>query len=359
MSRVNYELHERLDRLSAASADRDVLVTLAVPPDQSIGEARQPVETDYAEATQRDDRPVPKPLETALDDVRSRLNEYDEIPEDGLVLYAGVVDGDLVTATFDDLPVAIDERTYEHANEFDLEPFEDVTGSDATYGLLVVERGGAALGRLNGDGVDPIETFDSDVPGKSSAGGQSAERFERDRERQKRDFFDEVAERARLEFVEGEPVDGVLLGGTTGTVEEFRDEAELDHRLADELIGEFAVEYATEQGLRQLAERGEDAVDERDRTDTRETLEIFFEGIQDDEIPVAYGREAVDDALEYDAVETLLLSTALEGPQLQEFGDRTLEQGGETVVVPDDFADGERFHEAFDGVGALLRFPID
>ncbi|WP_254761436.1 Vms1/Ankzf1 family peptidyl-tRNA hydrolase [Natrinema marinum] len=359
MSRANYELHERLDRLSAASADRDVLVTLAVPPDQSIGEARRPVETDYAEATQRDDRPVPKPLEEALDDVRSRLNEYEEVPEDGLVLYAGVVDGDLVTATFDDLPVTIDEGTYDHGNEFDLEPLENVTGPDATYGLLVVERGGAALGRLRGDGVEPIETFDSDVPGKSSAGGQSAERFERDRERQKRDFFDAVAERARLEFVEGEPVDGVLLGGTTGTIEEFRDEADLDHRLAEDLLGEFAVEYATEQGLRQLAERGQDAIDERDRSDARETLETFFEGLRDDEVPVAYGREEVDDALAYDAVETLLLSTALEGAQLQEFGDRTLEQGGETVVVPADFPDGERFREAFDGLGALLRFPVD
>ena len=359
MSLADYELHERLDRLSTASADRDVLVTLAVPPDRSIGDARQPIETDYAESTTLDEQSAPKPLVKALEDVRSRLNEYEEVPEGGLALYAGVVDGDLVTATLDDLPVTIDEGAYEHANEFDLEPIADVTGPDATYGLLVVERGGAALGRLHGDGVEPIETFDSDVPGKSSAGGQSAERFERDRERQKRDFFDEVAERARLEFVEGEPVDGVLLGGTTGTVEDFRDEADLDHRLADDLIGEFAVEYATEQGLRQLAERGEEAIDERDRNDVREPLETFFEGLQDDEVPVAYGREEVDDALAYDAVETLLLSTALEGPQLQELGDRAIDQGGETVVVPDDFADGERFREAFDGLGALLRFPID
>ncbi|WP_408957766.1 Vms1/Ankzf1 family peptidyl-tRNA hydrolase [Natrinema sp. 74] len=360
MSRANYELHERLDRLATASADRDVLVTLAVPPDQSIGEARRPVETDYAEATQGD-RPVPDRLAEALADVRDRLTEYEEIPEGGLVLYAGIVDDDLATATFDDLPVVIDEGTYEHASEFDLEPLADVTGPDATYGLLVVERDGAALGRLNGDGVDPIETFDGDVPGKSSAGGQSPERFERDRERHKRDFFDEIAERARLEFVEGESIDGLLLGGTTGIVEEFRDAATLDHRLADDLIGAFAVEYATEQGLRRLAEHGEEAIDERDRTDVREPLEAFFSGIRGDEGegPVASGREEVDDALAYDAVETLLLSTALEGPQLQELGDRALEQGGETVVVPDDFADGERFLEAFDGVGALLRFPID
>ncbi|RKD98238.1 Vms1/Ankzf1 family peptidyl-tRNA hydrolase [Halopiger aswanensis] len=359
MSMANYELHDRLDRLSSADADRDILVTLAVPPDESIGEARQPVETDYAEATQLDEQSFPEPLTDALETVRSELNDYEEVPENGLAIYAGAPDGDLVTAVFDDLPVAIDESIYEYANEFDLSPLEAVAEPDSTYGLLVVERGGAALGRLDDTGVEPIEIFDSDVPGKSSAGGQSAERFERDRERQKREFFDEVAERAVLEFCESGPVDGVLLGGTTGTVEDFREEADLDHRLEDRLLGEFAVEYASEQGLRQLAEKGQSAIDERDRRDARDALEEFFEAVRDDDAAVAYGTDEVDDALEYDAVDTLLLSTALEGQQLRAFGDRTMEQGGETVVVPDDFPDGSRFAEAFDGVGALLRFAID
>ncbi|QCS41829.1 Vms1/Ankzf1 family peptidyl-tRNA hydrolase [Natrinema versiforme] len=359
MSPANYELHERLDRLSDASADRDVLVTLTVTPEESIGEARQPVETDYAEATQLAEQSTAQPLVDALEETRSRLNEYDEVPETGLAIYAGVVDGDLVAASFDDLPVPINESRYDHANEFALEPLETLAEPESTYGLLVVERGGAALGRLDDEGVEPIERFDSDVPGKSSAGGQSAERFERDRERQKRDFFDEVADRAEMEFVDGDPIDGVLLGGTTGTVEDFREEADLDHRLEDRLVGEFAVEYASEQGLRQLAAKGESEISERDRGDVRDTLGTFFEAVRDDGDPVAYGADEVDDALEYDAVETLLLSTGLEGRELQTLGDRTAEQGGKTVVVPDDFPDGSRFRDAFDGVGALLRFPID
>ncbi|WP_436345504.1 Vms1/Ankzf1 family peptidyl-tRNA hydrolase [Natronorubrum sp. FCH18a] len=358
MSLSDYELHDRLDRLSSASADRDILVTLAVPPEQSIGEARQPVETDYAEASQLDEQSFPKPLTDALETVRSELNDYDEVPEHGLAIYAGSVDGDLLTSVFDDLPVAIDDSVYRHANEFDLTPLEDVTEPESTHGLLVVERGGGALGLLDDEGVQTIDTFESEVPGKSSAGGQSAERFERDRERQKREFFDEVAERAERQFLGDDPVDGVLLGGTTGTIETFQEEAELDHRLEDRIVGEFAVEYSSQQGLQQLAERGQEAIDERDREAVREALDEFFEGVRDDE-PVAYGRDEVDDALEFKAVETLLLSTALEGTALQEFGNRTEEQGGETVVVPDDFPDGNRFEEAFDGVGALLRFPIE
>ncbi|MFP8953999.1 Vms1/Ankzf1 family peptidyl-tRNA hydrolase [Natrialbaceae archaeon A-arb3/5] len=360
MASNDYEIHDRLERLTDANADRDVLVSRAVTPDETIGEARQPVETDYVEASQLDESTFPRPLVDALETVRSRLNEYDELPENGLAIYAGVADGDLETVVFDDPPEPIATSTYEHANEFDLEPLSDVVEPSSTHGLLVVERGGAALGRLDDEGVEVIDSFESDVPGKSSAGGQSAERFERDRERQKREFFDTVADRAEQSFLETDPVDTVLLGGTTGTIEQFREEADLDHRLEERLADtEFAVEYATEQGLRQLAEKGREHLDEREREESRELLETFFTGIRDGEEPVAFGREEVEDALEYDAVETLLLSTALDGRLLRELGDRASEQGGETVVVPDDFADGERFADAFDGLGALLRFPIE
>ncbi|ELY58526.1 Vms1/Ankzf1 family peptidyl-tRNA hydrolase [Natronococcus jeotgali] len=357
MSLSNYDLHERLDRLSNAATDRDVLVSLAVPPDESIGEARQPVEADYAEATQLDEQSLSQPLVDALEAVRDRLTDYEAVPENGLAVYAGVPDGDLVTATFDDLPVAIEESIYEHGNEFDLSPLEAVTEPSATYGLLVVERGGAALGRLDDEGVEEIDVFDSDVPDKSSAGGQSAERFERDRERQKREFFDDVADRAAVTFLEDDGIDGLLLGGTTVTVERFREEADLDHELEDLIAGEFAVEYATAQGLEQLAERGQEAIEERDREAVRDALDEFLAEVGSDE--VAYGESDVDDALEYEAVDTLLLSTTLEGTTVQELGERAEEQGGETLLVPDDFPNGDRFADAFDGIGAILRFPIE
>ncbi len=359
MSLKDYELHERLDRLADTEVDRDILLSRTVPPDGSIGEARQPIETDYAEATQLDDRSFPKPLVEALEEAKRSLNEYDELPENGLAIYAGVVDVDLRTAVFDDLPVPVGAQTYEHANEFDLEPLEELTEQSSNYGLLVVERGGGALGRLEDGTFEVIDTFESNVPGKSSAGGQSAERFERDRERKKREFFDEVTKRAERAFLGDNAVEGVVLGGTTGTIEEFQAEATLDHRLEDRILDEFAVEYATEQGIRQLAEKAEETLTERDRQAARDALESFFDEIRTDGDSVAYGIDEVDDALEYDAVETLLLSTAVDGQRLQTFGDRAVDQGGETVVVPNDFPDGERFVEAFDGVGALLRFPIE
>ncbi|OIB58223.1 Vms1/Ankzf1 family peptidyl-tRNA hydrolase [Natrialba sp. SSL1] len=356
---AEYDRRAQLDRLKNASADEDVLVSIVVPPSESIGAARQPVETDYAEATKLDEQALDAPLVDALEAARQELGDYDAVPENGLAIYTGVVDADLLTVVFDDLPLAVDDLLYEHHNEFNLEPLTAVTEDESTYGLLVVERGGAAFGRYEGETVEVIDSFDSDVPGKSSAGGQSADRFERDRERQKREFFDEVADRAARTFLDDDAVDGILLGGTTGTIERFREEADLDHRFDDQVIGEFSVEYASEQGLRQLAETGQQAIDETDHEHARETLSEFFDRVQTDGDTIAYGMDEVDEALEYDAVETVLLSTALEGTAMQSVGDRAVDQGGETVIVPDDFADGSRFVDAFDGIAALLRFPIE
>lgn len=220
--------------------------------------------------------------------------------------------------------------------------------------------------------------------GKTRAGGQSAKRFERKREGQKEAFFRTVGERVERAFLEGggeategsegaeragdapEPtVDGLVVGGTTVTVEEFLDGDYLDHRLRDRIVGgSFAVEYASEQGLRQLVEKAEDDLEAAGREEVRAALDRFFSGLEadaadDESPPVTYGREAVDEALQYDAVETALVAEGVDGETASEIERRATEAGGECLVVPTGFERGEQFAAAFDGIGAVLRFPID
>ena len=400
MNLSRYQLHERISRVKSASATDDVLVTVAVPPDASVGEALERVEEDRAEAEYIDPDEASQPLRRGLERTRRVLQNYEETPENGLVVYAGVVDGDVTEYVFDDLPTPVSEFRYVTANEFDAEPLDAARESSGTYGLVVVERGGAALGTVTDEELTVVETIDSDVPGKTKAGGQSAERFERERERQKESFFDSVAEAAERAFLgdgraasgggksdgggngdggvaaadsatsadtagdsddgDATAVDGLLLGGTTVTVEEFRDEGHLDHRLENALVGDaYAVEYASEQGLGQLAEKGSDAIENEERREMREALDRFFDGLDEADGEVVYGRADVDEALTYDAVETLLVSADRRAERVSGLAERVEAEGGELLVVPTDFERGERFDEAFDGVGALLRFPVE
>ena len=311
---TNYELRERIEAVSNASGGSNDLLTVAVTPDQPIGESLERVEEEH----------------------------------------------DIAEYVFDDLPGPVDEPVHEWDNEFDVDVIE-AADSSATYGLLVVERGGAALGELAGDRVETVETVDSDVMGKTRPGGQSAQRFARDRQRQKEEFFGEVAEEAERAFIDGDDlaVDGLFVGATTVTVDEFTGGEYLDHRLRDAVVGTFSVEYASEQGLRQLAEKGSEATEDAEREAVREALARFREALRDEDAgAVEYGEDDVGRALEYGAVETLLVSGDRPVAAVHEYEERTEEKDDEVVVVPPNTGDGERFAETF-GVAAILRFSID
>lgn len=344
---------ERIEAVEAADADGDRLVTVAVAHDEALGAMLERVEEAHAEAEYLDGQ-ASEPLREAYEAAARALRDVGETPENGVVVYAGVLDGELETDVFTDPPGQIDESVFEHGNAFVTDPLEGGAGADAaTVGLVVVERGGAALGRLGESGVTTLETFDSDVPGKTRAGGQSADRFRRRREERKREFFASVGEAADRVF--DEP-DAVALGGTDVTVAAFQEGEHLPRRLASRIAGTYAVEHAAEHGLKELASKVRDDVTAV-HADAREALEAFFDRLPDGE--VAYGRGTVDDALTYGAVERLLVAETVMASERETYAERVEEEGGELVVIPRSIAGGDRFVEGFDGVGALLRFPVE
>ncbi len=405
----DHELHDRIDTLSQASADTDRLVTFTVPAGQSLGEARERIESEHAEAEYIDTDATSEPVRDALERVRRILHEYDETPENGLVVYAGVVDSELTDFVFDDLPGPVETERYELANEFDVRALEAASSPEASYGLVVVERGGGVVGRFDGERVERVESVESNVAGETNADDQTADPVEFEREEQKHDFFEAVEAAAARAFLPSETatnvsgdtdrdaseddqradeptVEGILLGGTEVTVEQFQSGEHLDHRLRDRIVGgTFSVEYASEQGLRQLAEKGEEHLLDPDEREARDALDRFFDamgdesdaatdtatdadtGATDGEMetgteppePVVYGRDEVDRAIEFEAVDTLLVADTFPTDELGEYEERVSDIGGDVVVVPTDIERGEQFERAFDGIGAVLRFPIE
>ncbi|MFD1511958.1 Vms1/Ankzf1 family peptidyl-tRNA hydrolase [Halomarina rubra] len=379
MSTESPPLHDRIGAVERVAVDDERLLTIAVPADESVASVHERVEEDHAEASYIDTDDATSHERDALEHARRVLADYETTPDNGLVVFAGVVDDAATDWTFDALPDPVTESRYAWANEFDTSPLDAVVGPSNSVGLLVVDRGGAALGRLDDGRLDVLEEFDSDVMGKTRAGGQSAERFERERERQRDEFFDRVGETAERAFrdrtaaeratdgdgavdgVEDEEggVEGVLVGGTTGTVERFVEDGHLSSRLVDAMLGDpFAVEYANERGLERLAELGRDRIAAVERRGPRETLEDLFSAAADED-RVAYGREGVAEALTYDAVETLVLADSLRTEAFRALESQATDQGGEVVVVPADVEGGDRFREGFGGRAAFLRFPIE
>jgi peptide chain release factor 1 len=357
------DISERIESVATTSADGEQLVSVAVSTDEPIGEKRRAVREDVAEAEYLNvHEEVRKPLRRAVEAVKDSLDEYEETPENGLAVYAGVVGTDLVTYVFDDLPNPIRTGTYEYANEFDTTPLAANTEGTDTHGLLIVARESAVVATYDGEAIETLETVESDVPSKQAAEGRKEDRFQGRSEERAKEFFAAVGTAAERAFLKTgtdtrEPaVEGVILGGSEVMGERFLDEDVLPEPLDDEIVGPFTVEYASETGLRRLVDEAS-AADAFDDTEARETLDRLFDALDGDE-PAVGGLDDVERALEHDAVETLVVADSVRPSVAQSLQKRTEEADGDCVVVPSDFERAERLEEAFDGVGALLRFRI-
>lgn len=352
------DIEDRTEQLESYDGSGTELVTLSVPPDKSLRSVRERILREHAQAEGiRSDRTRER-VQRALDRIQRLLRRYGETPDDGLVVYAGVVDGDLVSEVFDDLPTPVAESQYRCDDEFDLTPLFDATSPSETFGLVVVERGGAAIGRLVGEQIVPVRILGSRVMGKSRAGGQSAKRFERERDRQEHEFFETVAGIANDAFLaDGHPIDGLVVGGTLATAKRFVRGQYLDHRLRERLLGTYPVEYATRRGLEQLVDEAADQLLSAENREARAALAEFYSRLRDGE-PVAYGLEDVERAVEFGAVETALVASSIPTERREMLSTGVSQQGGEQLIVSTEYEPAARFADQFGGVGALLRFPV-
>jgi hypothetical protein len=195
-------------------------------PARTVGDAAlERVEDRHAEAEYIDADGTSERATEALERTRRILNEYEATAENGLVVYAGVVDTETVDYVFDDLPSPVATAAYERSNEFDTDPL-DVAAGEPTYGLLIVEHGEAMFGTLTGDDVEPTATLESDRREENPTSGPLG-----NREQGSREFFEQVAERAEIEFLgeatdeqrksdadpgepDADPVEGLFVGGS-------------------------------------------------------------------------------------------------------------------------------------------------
>jgi len=151
MQITEYELRNRIDQLTNYRGEGTELITVAVPPGKALHAVRERVDREYAQASNIKSDQTRTHVQDALGRIRRHLQAYEETPPSGLVIYAGVVDGELQDAVFDDLDVPVDVSLYRCAAEFETAPVEQALTPSEVYGLVVLERGRAALGRLAGD----------------------------------------------------------------------------------------------------------------------------------------------------------------------------------------------------------------
>jgi Actinobacteria/chloroflexi VLRF1 release factor len=103
-----------------------------------------------------------------------------------------------------------------YAGPADVSAFLEDCAPPATWGILLVRKGGFAVARLAGKEIAESKVGQRHVQGRSKAGGQSQQRFARRRDNQARVAYEAAAEHAARILV-GDPL--LVAGGDHAAVE--------------------------------------------------------------------------------------------------------------------------------------------
>ncbi len=149
----------------------------------------------------------------------------------GLVAFWGDASAIAIVPPF---PVARDQAS-EGAS---VTPLVEMLGRDLLVGVVLLRLGRYAVGVLRGDVLLASRTGSRFVKGRHKAGGQSQRRFERIREGQVRELFDDACGVTRRVLGPYErQLDYLLLGGERHTLRAFRERCQYVQGFGDRLLG--------------------------------------------------------------------------------------------------------------------------
>lgn len=232
---------------------------------------------------------------------------------------------------------------------FSLDPLEGMVEKGPKYAIICMDLSEVTLATLQGTSTDILFEDESQVPQKQSRGGQSAKRFEKNRQLAIIAWFKSSADKLNERLL-GMELAGIIISGPGLTKNDFTEGEHLHHELRKKIIGVVDVGYTGFQGIKETIQNAEDLLKETGLVKQRGLMRSFFTALSKDGA-VIYGRKTVEDALLKGKVKTLLISAP----------DRMLENtasefGTETNVISTEFEEGEQLRKVFGGVAAILRY---
>lgn len=139
----------------------------------------------------------------------------------------------------------------------------------------------------------------------------SQARYDRLREDAIHEFLKKVGEKASEIFLKEENLIGIIVGGPGPIKDRFAKEDYLNYQIKNKLLGVKDISYTDEYGLRELAKRAEDLMEQAAVVKERALVEKFFSELQKGG-NIVYGFGETNKALEQGTVDTLLISEDLD-----------------------------------------------
>ena len=398
---AKYEFKKQLKQIQEVKGRATELISLYIPASKRVSDVTSYLKNEYAQSSNIKSRTTKKNVMWAIDSITGKLKNYKNIPENGLIFLVGHRSGggdQTVPVSFIlEPPQPIQTFLYRCDSHFYLEQLEDMLAEEEIYGLIVIDRNECTVGILNGRRIEVVKNFQSRVMGKHRQGGQSAQRFERLIEIAAHEYYKRVGAFVDEKFMEIEGLKGVIIGGPGATKEFFADNDYIHHELRKKVVGTFDAGYTDESGLRELLQNAAPALEDLSLMKEKNLINRFMDELRKpDGGSSAYGEMQVRHALEIGAVDTLLISEAMDKTSFEyscsgcgktgELSQKSSEvkcpgcredveitkeidivndlyeladsMGSKVEMISTDSEEGDMLMKAFNGLAAILRYRV-
>jgi peptide chain release factor subunit 1 len=337
------------------------LVSVYVPAGYDLNKIIQHLSQEQGTATNIKDATTRKNVIDSLERMIQHLRLFKRTPDHGLAAFAGNVaerEGQQDIGVFSIEPSEpLNFRLYRCDKLFVLDALKEMADRKEVYGLVVMDKREGNIALLKGKSIIPLTTTTSVVPGKTRAGGQSSQRFERIREGAAKEFFSKVGEYMKDNFLENKELKGIIVGGPGMTKNEFVDGNYITDQLKRKIIAIKDLSYTGDFGLQELLERSQDVLANEEVMREKELMQKFFGKLAQNAREVAYGEMQVKKAIGLGAADIVLLSEDLPQEVLDSFEIEAEKFGTTVEVISTETREGVQLRD-MGRYAAILRYEV-
>lgn len=312
-----FKLERLVRELKSMEGRGTELISLYIPVCRPISSVIDTLKQEYSTAQNIKDRTTRHHVLEALVSIIQKLKLFKEAPKNGLVIFAGYIPqgppgSERMEVYALEPPEPINVYLYRCDSKFHTSFLEEMVAEKETFGLIVIDRSEAIFATLRGRRLEILEHITSGVPGKHSAGGQSARRFERVIEQLAHEFYKRAGEYAKEIFSSIPDLKGLLVGGPGPTKHDFVEGEYLPQEIKKKIVAILDVGYSGEEGVYELVKVGKSTLMDVRYVHEKELVQNFLYYVVKKPGMVAYGFKEVERNIKEGAVKTLLLSEALD-----------------------------------------------
>lgn len=314
-----FRLRKTLNRLANKEGSHTELITIYVSPGKQISDALNLLRDEYGTASNIKSNVTRKNVLDAIIKAQQKLKLFKDPGEKGIVIFTGALPqegGGPGTERMEAYvivpPEPIKIFLYRCDSRFHTEYLQEMLREKETYGILLLDASNATIATLQGKRLQIVRQMHSGVAGKTRAGGQSARRYERNRDMQLNEYFTRVGVHANETFLPIDTLKGIILGGPGPTKYDFEKGDYLNYQLKNKIIDTVDTAYVEEQGVKEVVDKAPEIMHKVRYIEEKEIMQKFLYEVGHDTGMITYGEAEVRRLLQSGAVRTVLMSEDLD-----------------------------------------------